>query len=251
MSNSEFTNFTNNIDELEKNTSDCLVLSFVGEVSSGKSTAIKKLFDINPGDISAVPGSTKHIKYKFLKKNVLLLDTPGLGDVNTSISEITKRVLNLTDLFIVTLSAQGGLKETDKNSINQITSFNKPLLVLITKLDTISNRNERRELVRHTKRNLNELQSKSTQVFGVMLDVDDRFRAFEPILAEIEAASKVVILDWLSNQLQYNSKVLLLLKVSKNYRNKALDGIQSYISNLSCWTKKFAIFQDLNNHVKI
>ncbi len=245
MNDSEFTDFSNNIYELEKGTSDCLVLSFVGEVSSGKSTAIKKLFNVNPGDISAVPGSTKQIKHKFLKKNVLLLDTPGLGDINTSISGITKRVLNLTDLFIITLSAQGGLKETDKNTISQVSNFNKPLLILITKLDTISNRNERRELVRHTKANLCEMERKDIHVFGVMLDVDDRFRQYEPILNEVENDSKIMILEWLSTQLHYNSKVLLLSKISKSYRKQAVEVIQSYISNLSWTDKKFAFSQKI------
>lgn len=39
-----------------------LVIAFLGTASSGKTTGIKALFDVDFGDISPIPGSTTDVK---------------------------------------------------------------------------------------------------------------------------------------------------------------------------------------------
>ena len=64
-------------DEAQEQLSKKLVIGFMGTASSGKSSAIKSIFDIDPGEISPIPGSTKEVKVFDIDKNLTIIDCPG------------------------------------------------------------------------------------------------------------------------------------------------------------------------------
>jgi small GTP-binding protein len=243
-----FHTFDDNIEIFEKETSNSLVLAFVGEVSSGKSTAIKKLFGVDPGDISPVPGTTKQLKSKLFWDNVILLDTPGLQDVKKEISELAKRAYKCTDLFLVLISAQGGVKSSDRQMVSKIYEFNKPIVVLITKLDTIASDDDRKKLVEHAKENLKDL---TEDIIPVIFEADKRLLKSEPHLIEDEKDSKAFVLNWISMQLDSNKKILLLSKLLKEYTYKSSIKANEYISRIDFWDKNTTIREEsINKHIE-
>src|SRR5438093_1246663 len=67
-----------------------LVIAMVGTVSSGKTTAIAALMDINFVNSSPIPGSTTEAKVARIAENVYVADVPGFGDINTQLSAKAK-----------------------------------------------------------------------------------------------------------------------------------------------------------------
>ncbi|MBT4027876.1 MAG: hypothetical protein HOE66_00495, partial [Planctomycetes bacterium] len=190
---------------MEETHNEKLVLGFVGTVSSGKSTAITKLFGIDVGDIDPLPGSTK--KTKFFRHpeldNVIVGDLPGLGDVNAEVSEIAQDALKDLDLIVNVVNADGGIGDQEMENLRLIQKTEKPFVVCLNKIDLI-NPEEWDELRKDTASQL------SLELDSVLLT------AFDPDNADPGEMIGVGELNcWTIETLKEKGKHLLYLKSLK------------------------------------
>jgi uncharacterized membrane protein YkvA (DUF1232 family)/GTP-binding protein EngB required for normal cell division len=118
---------------------DQLRLGFVGTVSCGKSSAINKLFGIDVGDISPLPGSTTKAKIFAhpSEESLQIADLPGLGDINATVTGIAKDAVSALDLIVNILNADGGVGDLEIENMKLIKETKKPFLVCLNKIDLI------------------------------------------------------------------------------------------------------------------
>jgi uncharacterized membrane protein YkvA (DUF1232 family)/GTP-binding protein EngB required for normal cell division len=186
--------------EMEK-----LVIGFVGTVSSGKSTAISKLFGVDVEDIDPLPGSTKSVKLIPHPSHcdVVIGDLPGLGDMVESVSDKAKDALSALDIIVNMVNADGGVSEQEVRNLGDIRATGKPFITCINKIDLID-QSDRKVLYEDTK---------------VQLGLGDQevvMTAFDPNGTDPELMIGVGHLNyWIVETLTKRGKELLYLKSLK------------------------------------
>jgi GTP-binding protein EngB required for normal cell division len=125
-----------------------LVIAFYGAVSSGKTSAIKVLFSVDPGPIHPIPGTTKHVSVISLPAGLSVADTPGLQDINAEFVTRASQFIDNADIFVYLINANGGITEGVRKDIELLKSTRRPLLILLNKIDTIPPA-QREEFVAH------------------------------------------------------------------------------------------------------
>lgn len=181
-----------------------LAIAFIGTASSGKTSAIKCLFDIDFGNIHPIPGSTERVKVKKLSEQVRVIDAPGFGDINKEVSQEAKDICEAIDIFIYILNSEGGYKEQEKEDYQELLKYNRDTLVVLNKIDLIRD-NQRDDFI-------NDQRSK-------MGSSEDNFipASFDPlpqISSEPINADKVQA--WIQNLLEKKGKDLLYAKLARN-----------------------------------
>ncbi len=195
--------FTKSYEEIEQSLKQRLTIAFLGTGSSGKTSAIKALFDIDLGDISPIAGSTKDVKVIPVSKNVYIVDAPGFGDIKKEVSDKAKQICDDTDIFIYILNAEGGYKEQEKNDYEQLKSFGKDVLVVVNKIDLIR------------KDDLNDFVQDLKEKMGVE-DENLILAAFNPLPQISEEPINVdKVMDWINTKIETKGKELLLAKIMK------------------------------------
>ena len=116
-----------------------VTLTFTGPVSSGKTSAIKTLFGIDFGQISPMPGSTTEVKAARLPghERVWILDTPGLHDTQSALSDSARKAFERTDVFLYFINAEGSVTEPVQKYYQSIRALGKPVLAALNKVDLV------------------------------------------------------------------------------------------------------------------
>jgi GTPase len=114
-----------------------LVIAFLGTASSGKTSAIKALFEVDLGNIHPIPGSTTEVKVLRIAKNVFVVDAPGFGDIKGEISQKAKDACDKVDIFIYIINAEGGYKQQEKDDYQNLLAYEREVLVILNKIDLI------------------------------------------------------------------------------------------------------------------
>ncbi len=109
------------------------IVAIMGHVDHGKTSLIDYLRKTNvvSGEAGAI---TQHIGAYQVKKNgkeITILDTPG----HEAFSEMRSRGANVTDLIILVVAADDGVKPQTIEVINRAKFTNTPLIVAINKVD--------------------------------------------------------------------------------------------------------------------
>ena len=178
-----------------------LVIAFLGTASSGKTTGIKTLFDVDFGDISPIPGSTMEVKVEKINENVYLVDAPGFGDIQEKISQKAKELCEKVDIFIYVLNAEGGYKIQEKEDYQNILKYNREVLLVLNKIDLLRP---------HQKEGFIEDQRKKMGVEPEnFVEV-----AFDP-LSSSSPINADKVQNWIQNTLEQKGKDLLFAKVAR------------------------------------
>ncbi|MGE5655178.1 MAG: GTPase [Actinomycetota bacterium] len=119
--------------------SQSLNIAVIGKVSSGKSSLINALLKLSRkqaleiAKVGAISGVTKDLIILKLDEKVYLVDSPGLDDVRSENSEITKKFLKHIDLgiFVVT----GSSDASQKKSLDDLRQHCDLLFVVLNKID--------------------------------------------------------------------------------------------------------------------
>lgn len=116
-----------------------VTVGVVGSPSSGKDAAIKALFGIDTGNVSPVAGSTRDVEINRLPNATALfvVNTPGMGDVVQAVTEKAREVLELIDVYVYVVNAQGGVQQREKADYDRCVASGRPVLAVINKIDTI------------------------------------------------------------------------------------------------------------------
>ncbi len=127
------------IKEIEEKELEGLVISLIGSVNAGKSTTINKLLKMDDAEVSPIPGWTKDITPYKLTDNIYVVDTPGLNDINTTVSKNTEKYQKESDIILYFLNAATGLTKAEKEAFLKIRSLKRPYIVVLNKIDTLDN----------------------------------------------------------------------------------------------------------------
>jgi small GTP-binding protein len=116
-------------------------MAIVGAVNVGKSTLFNTLKGAEVSPVSAVPGTTRWLVRERLGP-FLLIDTPGFGQVGgENRARIALRSVETSDLVVFLLDGTAELQQTDLDLYRQLRQTDRPLMVVLNKVDLLS-RNE-------------------------------------------------------------------------------------------------------------
>ena len=121
-----------------KNLDSKINIAIVGRVSTGKSSLLNAFFKRKKGDelapVGAISGVTKTTQAFQLSKHVTIIDSPGLGDINSDNSEVTKQAIS--DGFDVgILVVSGSADSSQKEHYEELKEGCKKVFVVLNKID--------------------------------------------------------------------------------------------------------------------
>ncbi len=126
------------LDAVEKSFDRTVNIVIVGRVSTGKSSLLNALFRRKKNQTLAVVGATSGVttqtKAFTLSKNVTVIDSPGLGDVNNDNSEVTRRAL-LDGIDVGILVVSGSADAAQKQHYEELKESCKKVFVVLNKID--------------------------------------------------------------------------------------------------------------------
>ncbi|MCB9679116.1 MAG: 50S ribosome-binding GTPase [Alphaproteobacteria bacterium] len=169
-----------------------VTVGIVGSPSSGKDAAINAIFGIDSGNVNPVAGSTKEVEINRLPNATALyvVNTPGMGDIIESVTEEARQVLDLIDVFVYLVNAQGGVQSRELADYRACVARNRPVLAVINKIDTLRESDRERYL---------------TDARGKLGAPEDSFlsAAFDPLPQLSDAPIGVgAVRDWIARHLE-------------------------------------------------
>lgn len=114
-------------------------LALVGPPSVGKDAAMKAIFGFDTGNVSPIAGSTRRAAAWEVpgERGLEVLNTPGVGDTDSALTDETRGLLDGADLFLFMVNAQGGVRQREKEEFERVRARRRPVLVVVNKLDTL------------------------------------------------------------------------------------------------------------------
>ena len=120
-------------------------VSFVGRPNVGKSTLINQIVGTKIAIISDKPQTTRNIiqgVYNDDETQIVFVDTPGIHKPTHKLGQILNRgaYYSIEDVDVVCLlvDAKAGLGKGDKYVIERLKDINKPVILVINKIDGLS-----------------------------------------------------------------------------------------------------------------
>lgn len=141
--------------KIEEQLKKTIKIVLVGDVNCGKSSTINKLMQKDITSVGAKPGETVSIKEIKFSEKITFVDTPGLHDIETSNSEVTKNYYKQADVILFFLNAAGTVfSENELKSLKEIEKFNKDIIIVLNKIDA-TDEEERPNIIKYIKEKTN------------------------------------------------------------------------------------------------
>ena len=170
-------------------------IAFAGRSNAGKSSAINLLTRINRlAYTSKTPGRTQLINFFALDPNIYLVDLPGYGyakvppAVKAKWETLLSRYLQERDALrglVLIMDARHPLTPLDRQMLDWFTPTGKPVHILLSKADKLSN-SEKALTLRKVKQEIAALDGVSVQLFSSLsrLGADEAAALIEGWLAQ-------------------------------------------------------------------
>lgn len=134
-------------DEQEQTMGDYPKIAFVGRPNVGKSSMVNALLKSDRCIVTDIPGTTRDSINSYLKyqeDSFILVDTAGLRkrakvkeNVEFYSNVRTDRALRECDIAVLLVDAMQGFEEQDKRILREAERFNKGILIVLNKWDTV------------------------------------------------------------------------------------------------------------------
>jgi len=118
--------------------------AIIGKPNVGKSTVLNSLIGEKVAIVSKKPQTTRNNITGILTREdaqVVFIDTPGIHEpwnlLGKNMVRLANESLNGVDLIIFVLDAKSGLRNEDENIFKIIKGENKPVIILINKVDLV------------------------------------------------------------------------------------------------------------------
>lgn len=110
-------------------------VAIVGEVNAGKSSLIKHLTGNPEIKVNPLPGETV-ISKSYAYKDIILVDTPGLNDINKNITKKVNKELKAFDNVVFLLNAAGTvLSKNEMDLYKRLIRYKTDIVIVINKID--------------------------------------------------------------------------------------------------------------------
>lgn len=116
-------------------------VAIVGPANAGKSTLYNQFVmqSADKAKVSAVPGTTRQAQ-RADAGLFSVIDTPGAdaaGAVGEKEKALALEAAGQADVLVVVFDATHGVREPEKNLFDELTSFDKPTVVVLNKMDAV------------------------------------------------------------------------------------------------------------------
>ena len=154
-------------------------VAIVGEINTGKSSLIKRLTNNSEIDISALPGETVVSKL-YSYKNIVLIDTPGLNDINKEINKKINKELKIFENVVFLLNAAGTvLSKNELKLYKKLKKYKANILIVINKIDKAKSIDS---LIRYIKKKTKD----EVQIIAVSTKTGENIEQLEEELEKME-----------------------------------------------------------------
>ena len=120
-------------------------VSFVGRPNVGKSTLINNIIGSKVAITSKVANTTRNIIqgiYNDSESQIVFVDTPGIHKPNNKLGQMLNKgayySIDDVDIVCMLVDAKAGLGRGDKYVIERLNQVNKPVILVINKIDGLS-----------------------------------------------------------------------------------------------------------------
>ncbi len=120
-------------------------VSFVGRPNVGKSTLINQIIGTKIAITSDKPGTTRNIIqgiYNNEDTQIVFVDTPGIHKPTNKLGQMLNKgayySIDDVDVICLLIDAKAGLGKGDKYIIERLKNINKPVILVINKIDGLS-----------------------------------------------------------------------------------------------------------------
>lgn len=120
-------------------------VSFVGRPNVGKSTLINQIIGTKIAITSDKPGTTRNIIqgiYNNEDTQIVFADTPGIHKPTNKLGQMLNKgayySIDDVDVICLLIDAKAGLGKGDKYIIERLKNINKPVILVINKIDGLS-----------------------------------------------------------------------------------------------------------------
>ncbi len=151
---------TENFNINEEKEDERLKISIIGRPNVGKSSLMNALTGKERSLVSNIPGTTRDsidTVLKYNKEEFVLIDTAGMRKKGRIYENIEKyslmrsmRAIDRSDICLLVLNAEEGIKEHDKHIAGYAIDAGKGLIIVVNKWDTVKDKtiNETRKKIR-------------------------------------------------------------------------------------------------------
>lgn len=131
--------------KLSKGIDSSLNILVIGKVGTGKSSFLNAFFDAEKDKpkfkVGAKSGETTKVQITTISKNIKVIDTPGLDDINQSNSQETTNFIEEEGVDIGILVISGSADASQKKQYEYLKQQSEKVFVVLNKADSYSEEN--------------------------------------------------------------------------------------------------------------
>ncbi|MBD3362935.1 translation initiation factor IF-2 [Candidatus Dojkabacteria bacterium] len=187
------------------------VVAVLGHVDHGKTSLLDSIrgTQVQKCEVGGITQNTRAHEIKFQGQQITFIDTPG----HEAFSEMRARGANITDIVLLVVAADDGVKPQTKESIKYAKEAGVPIIVAINKIDLPNTDVSKIKNELSQNNVLVEEYGGETQVFEVSAENN---KGLEEMLEGILVQAEILELQKGKNKYDVSEAVVLESKLDKN-----------------------------------